>query len=361
MGGVARNLATALQYLGHNPQFLTALARDNLAKLALNQFKAAGFSFLDDDTDCSNSNLERQQLKVSWYSAGQKEESPSSCFALVLMDSIRGQCEYVVANLEATKAISPQTVDADTIRGAPLLVMDANLRSDTMESLIRVAHHERVPIFIEPTDVLALPRLVNSIKRLRGSEGLVERCSAKPSILCMSPNLFELQRMMELFVDGDEPHSINNDARHELGKTDGGISLDIVERLAKDFMLNCMPELTCLLITLDKRGVMVALRNDYDKNILDMSEPRLIETYREQKLTASTANIETKHFEPLEMVERPVSASGAGDSFAAGFISGLVDNRKLSECIEKGFRASLLALQARDTIPASLRSLTRQF
>lgn len=339
MGGVARNLATALQFLGHQPRFLTALARDNLAEFALDQFKAAGFS--------------PDQLKICWSDHQQQqkqqpEQQQSSCFALVLMDSIKGQCEYVIANLETVAAISPRTIEQsidesengadDTIRGAPLLVMDANLRADTMETIVRSCHSHRVPIFLEPTDVVALPRLVECIQRLRPQACL-------ESIVCLSPNLFELQRMKDLFEHRQQQNG---------NKEPGSMSLDAIEELAKDFMANCMPELTCLLVTLDKRGVMVALRTvpGADLDEINLMDP--LASSINQK-----AHIITKHFEPLELIEKPVSASGAGDSFAAGFISGLLDKIKLSECIARGFKASQLALNARDTIPCSLKSLLK--
>lgn len=345
LGGVARNLATALHYLGHKPHFLTALARDNLAKLALDQFEAAGFS-----STSTSAGADCNQLRISWKENDDDGLEPASCFALVLMDSISGQCEYVIANLDAIKAISPQTIEqmqADgAIRGAPLLAMDANLRADTMETLVRVCCREQVPIFIEPTDVLALPRLVACIRKLQA-----EASDNEPlSICCMSPNLFELQRMRDLFKA--------NSSSIDQADQRASCSLDEVEQLARDFMENCMPELECLLVTLDERGVLVALRSGHNENAHeDLGKIHPIMGSVNNRRSKNHNVIRTKHFEPLEKVEKPISASGAGDSFAAGFISGLLHNLNLAGCIEKGFRASRLALNARDTIPAELRSL----
>lgn len=415
VGGVAKNLATALNFLGHKPTFITALADDSLGSFAHTQLLKAGFH--------------HNQLKVvacnKQHAAQDKASNndQSSCFALVLIDSIDGQCEYVIADLEAVKAINEETIKShfDIIKDAPLLVMDVNLSDRTIESLIEICHKFEVPIFIEPTDKLALPNLVTCLKRVLNSSNP----ESLKSIVCLSPNTIELKAILELFEgttncedssrdqSGDlkltkqqhEQHPVkkgcsnftkaNNkqaysiselEQKREIGYdnergennnefrfSDGEeqMTLEQIEQMATRLMQTHLPQIKCLLVTMDKRGVLVALRsisggscsggtisNGSEREIVH-EEGSYIESVKLMDKIGSplSEKIRIKHFRPLKTIEQPISASGAGDSFASGFISGLLNNQNLEECLRIAFEASQLALQDKDTISSKLKNL----
>lgn len=391
VGGVGRNLASGLQLLGHRPTFVTALARDELANFALNQLSQIGLR-------------PGENLHISWWEGNYEDlaansgtlapsepvtPEASSCFALVLIDSISGQCQYVIANLEAIKAVTSETIATccnskllttptttttttteTTKTNVPLLVMDANLMNQTMERSIELCREHRVPIFIEPTDLSVLPRLVDCLKRIQGSDiklfgdrnkSLSDKRETPDSgfepLLCLSPNAIELEGMVSLF-EGRQSFQGNVTEKGQLDKTNTKsselLSLDQIKLMANVLMKNHLTSLKCLLVTLDKRGVLVAVRSRADC----IENVQLMDEIRTDPVDLNSP-ILIKHFPPKQLIDKPVSASGAGDSFAAGFISGLLNNLCLQNCLNIGFDAALLALQDKNTVPSSLRQLAR--
>lgn len=355
--------------LGHEPTFVTAMARDALANFALGQLSQIGLSQSDN------------RLQVSWWrdidemasfgaTATHNGAQTSTCFALVLIDSISGQCQYVIANLDAIKAITSDTIAASSklIASAPLLVMDANLIDETMQCLIELCRKHRVPIFIEPTDLSVLPRLVDCLKSTR-DDGSVSgeptgHLSGKQAaehnpfnpLLCMSPNAIELEGMVALFEGRRSNRIVEEEKEQDTTYSGEPLPLDQIELMANRLMRNHLVSLKCLLVTLDKRGVLVAVRSEADC----IEDVRLMEEIRAKSATASADTpLLVKHFAPKQLITKPISASGAGDSFAAGFVSGLLGNLRLGDCLNLGFDAALLALQDRDTVPSSLKRLAK--
>lgn len=424
VGGVAKNLATALNFLGHKPILITALANDTLGSFALNKLLETGFHQKQLKNVAQDEPLNHDQRDTK-----SDKSSFSSCFALVLMDSINGQCEYVIADLEAVKTINEETIKShlDHIKDAPLLVMDVNLSDKTIECLIEICHKFRVPIFVEPTDKLALPNLVTCLKRVLNSSDP----DSLRSIVCLSPNALELKGILELFegtancedsfrdksgdlkltqqqhkhpvmkgcsnfieANNKQAYSISEleqkreigydkergENNNELKFSDGEeqITLEQIEQMATRLMQTHLPQIKCLLVTMDKRGVLVALRSISDcscsfscscsggsisngserQNVHE--EGNYIESVKLMDKIGSplSEKIHIKHFKPLKTIEQPISASGAGDSFASGFISGLLNNQNLKECLRLAFEASQLALQDKDTISSKLKNLS---
>lgn len=353
---MGRNLATAIQLLGHRPTFITCLGGDNLGKFAQDELAKCEL---------------RQRLKLVEADAG-----TDTCFALVLMDSLSGQCEFVVANLEANKRIDPTSLIKFMEQQQPkLVVVDANLPSQSLEYLLAFGQANSVPVFVEPTDVVCLGRLVDCLINSEAS-----------SLAFMSPNVIELSEMLHLFESRKARLSnfVEPTTRTDASK----VTREQVELMATTLMEKHLCGLKCLLVTMDKRGVLMAVRVDEEEHDDDKEDdthwlPRggkNDDTQQQQllgqinlmdeidkssrwwssaasSLPRPSSRVVTEHFETPNVVERPVSASGAGDSFAAGFISGLLDGLDLSGCVQKGFRASYLALQARDTISGELRRL----
>lgn len=319
MGGVGQNLARALHLLGHRPSLISALANDKLA-----DFARADWASLD---------FRPTQLRILSPPPGEITSGQSSCFALVLIDSDSGQCELVVANLDTVRTIDERAVLAhqELIASAPMLVLDANIQPDALSRLFRLASASRVPVFVEPTDVLAVPNLLAAIEQT-GDEQL-------GCLLSLTPNLVELR---ELVAKLGYAHT------SELGPH---CQLADIERAAIWLIERHLPRLTCLLVTLDTRGVLAFVKS---------AEPHLAEInlIHEHQSQAEPVPIRSIHFPPSRIVKRPVSASGAGDSFAAGFISGLLRDLSLGLSVDLGFRAAQLALEDPSPIPVTLAKLS---
>lgn len=340
LGGVGRNLATALTLLGHRASFVTSVARDSLGSFALAEHRRYGLS--------------ERHLRVFYAADNSVQEHAAkccSCFALVLIDSIDGQCEYVIANLDAVRAIDSEAIlaQSDAIRRAKLVVMDANLRAQSIRTLMSICASDiaqtPTPIFIEPTDVLALPQLVEAL----------HDCAHTMPILCLSPNSIELAKMLELFRRGSTDDSITASVSDD--DDDDDVVKDTMAK-ARELMSKHLPLLRCLLVTMDSGGVLVALRQNSARSLTadNMHELRLMMQTNHSDVGAND-DVVCKLFKVPQLVQRPVSVSGAGDSFASGFISGLLDDCALAECMQRGFECAQIALLHRDTIPMQMREL----
>lgn len=387
---MGRNLASAIELLGHKPLFITSLADDNLAKFArLEMDKYFSSCSPSDDyfnkikSDSHNDNYNNdgdennKRIKIV-----ADTQSNSSCFALVLIDSLTGLCEYVVANLEASRALNWTNLQQDggatleAIRRAPLVVLDANLPKQTVAKLMDFCGQARVPIFLEPTDVNCLPDLVDCLRdqaaaaatNTTDDDGTNQKCLQ--ALQFMSPNIIELQVLLELFSN-TKLEQLNSGAS---GCNSSSSSSDLIERvkwMAGELMSKYLTSLSFLLVTMDKQGVLVARRtnkNDDEKELTlkqttskqwtdDHDDDKKNKNKTKDNELEQHRQIHYKHFEPTQLIERPVSGSGAGDCFAAGFISGYLDNLTLGQCVKRGFQASYKALNSMDTVPMELRSL----
>ena len=244
----------------------------------------------------------------------------------------------MIANLDAVRGVNKRTVELnlERIGRAPLLVLDANLSDETFVELVQSCARLRVPVFVEPTDALAVPRLVSNLRQLTVA-------GQASSLLCLSPNLLELTQMVAQF---ERPQSVEQTLA-------GEDELDRAKRLARTLMDKHLPQLKCLLVTMDSRGVLLALRGPMEADQVD--QVALLADW--EKSVDQQSDIQLKFFPVPKRVERPISASGAGDSFAAGFISGLLLGHNLAFSIQRGFQAAQFALRDRDTISTSLKQL----
>lgn len=384
--------------LGHRPHFITALANDRLGAFALQDFDAYEFH--------------KSQLHIAWprrngtqstwrpneasaaaaaatcaYTGrGQSsqcelaDDQSTSCFALVLVDSLTGQCEYVIANLDTVLAIDSKTIHQhhNLIAKAPLVVTDANLACDSLVSLIELCHTHKRHLFIEPTDVMALPHLVEALNQID-----LQQPQSMGAIVCLTPNLVELNEMLQMFCRLKRNCIAGIDSELSIDKRDGSngsanssctcatsfaaqSKVDQAKRAAETLLIGHLRHVRSLLVTMDKDGVLFAVRSRTGTDLFDANEFNLLSDNFGTVSTSSEPSHETdeqngnivfEHFPAPKVIDRPVSGSGAGDSFAAGFISGLLHNQPVAKCIAKGFEASMIALQAKDPIPIDLRKL----
>ena len=64
-----------------------------------------------------------------------------------------------VADMAATDSLGPEHVDAASIRGASWLVLDGNLRNDTIAHCLALAAEQDVPVVLDPVGVAKAARL----------------------------------------------------------------------------------------------------------------------------------------------------------------------------------------------------------
>lgn len=130
-GGVGRNIAENLARLGTRTQLVAAVGRDPLGDTLVRETAGAG--------------VRLDQLV--------RTDTPTGTYTAVLDDS--GELVIAVAAMAASEELSPAHVDVarDVIASADLLVLDGNLRGDTLGHARNLASTAGVRTIVEPVSV----------------------------------------------------------------------------------------------------------------------------------------------------------------------------------------------------------------
>uniref|UniRef100_A0A1B0GPV9 Carbohydrate kinase PfkB domain-containing protein n=2 Tax=Phlebotomus papatasi TaxID=29031 RepID=A0A1B0GPV9_PHLPP len=151
----------------------------------------------------------------------------------------------------------------------------------------------------------------------------------------ISPNIYELCALGNFF-----------------GGT--GVSFDEISRLEKqnevleftsEMSRAILPHVDTIVLTLGHHGVVVATKNSPIRGFFREGDCPLY---------APTLGSTSGRFYPAEMVPNIVSVSGAGDSFASGFIAAMLRGKSESVCVSVGFEAAKLTLGSPKTVPDHL-------
>jgi len=280
-GGVGLNFALALSALsGNKPILVSAIGKDNHGDSILRSLEGKV---------CTEFLLRENKAATATYVA--------------LLDSA-GDCKLGVGDMKIHGCVSPEYVDQheSLFTSAPLLVLDGNMREDTIDSLLCLARKHSIPLFFDPADVS------KACKPLRSS------CVA--AMTMCSPNLQELKAM------------VYSMPRHEELALD--LKADCEESVrsiaeAATSMMNFY-KLKTVIVTLGESGVLL------------MSEGSGT-WYRGTKLTPSMV----------------VSASGAGDCFSAAFIIAHLKGASPKRAVAAGMQAAHLSLVVSEAVPHSLQ------
>jgi pseudouridine kinase len=135
-GGVGRNIAENLARLGTPVRLVGSVGVDHAGDLLLDGLARVG-------VDASGVQR-RNDVATGTYTA--------------VLDST-GNLDVGVADMGATDAIIPEQVDADTLDGASWLVLDGNLRADTISRCLSLATAAAIPVVLDPVGVAKAARL----------------------------------------------------------------------------------------------------------------------------------------------------------------------------------------------------------
>jgi pseudouridine kinase len=138
VGGVARNIAENLARLDVETLLLTAIGEDSNGELLLGQAQASGI-------DVSEA-LVTDAHHTSAYMA--------------LLDQ-RGHLEVAIDDMDVLAAITPRYLNdrRRLFRDARMLVLDANLAPETLDTAMRLAAQYDLPICADPTSTNLAARL----------------------------------------------------------------------------------------------------------------------------------------------------------------------------------------------------------
>lgn len=135
-GGVGRNVAENLARLGSEVRLVGAVGRDHAGDLLM-----SGLTRLPIDTSRVR---RRDSISTGTYTA-------------VLTSD--GDLDIGVADMAATEAIVPADLGGGLLEDASWLVLDGNLRTDTIAHGLRLAAARGVPVALDPVGVAKAARL----------------------------------------------------------------------------------------------------------------------------------------------------------------------------------------------------------
>ncbi|KAK3854883.1 hypothetical protein Pcinc_038681 [Petrolisthes cinctipes] len=165
-----------------------------------------------------------------------------------------------------------------------------------------------------------------------------------------SPNLNELRSIctyldLGKLMDSKAVAAVGKNSSEEENKT---------QQLLKTVLTTAAPLLTslhALMVTLGPLGFMIlrqATSSTLDSPLLPLTQMGTQEETCEEECMCVGL------YYPAPRSPDIVSVSGAGDCLAAGFITGMLEGRSVSECASGGQAAAQLSLAASPAVPASL-------
>lgn len=272
-GGVGRNIADALARLQVNPLFITAVGDDEMG-----QFLMDGSKHMDT----------QGYLHCSKHTSG--------CCS-VIVDKDR-ECKFLVGNMNIHSQISLDWIQKfeKDIMNSSMLVLDANLKPDTFDYVLKLSKDHNIPVWFEPTDISACDGIFQS--------------SEWTAITHISPNFNELRHMSSV-LSGHNYSNLNPSSLEEL------ITQSI--KLARHF-----PTTTFVMVTLGKDGMLLVSGNSI------------------------------KYFEALP-VQNISNVSGAGDCAVAGYITAYLSNMSETERVSAALSCAKQSLLSTTPVPSQMR------
>ncbi|MGQ9627364.1 MAG: carbohydrate kinase family protein [Anaerolineae bacterium] len=163
VGGVGRNIAENLARLGVNTFLLSVVGDDD-----------SGWSILE-CTRAGGVNVEHVLVQA---------KSRSAAYLAVLDEE--GRLAISVDDMEIVKSITSQYIyqRRRLIRDSDMVVMDANLLTSTIRSLLKVARRYRVPVCADPTSTSLAVRLRDHL----------------PELYMVTPNVAEAEVLCEMSI-----------------------------------------------------------------------------------------------------------------------------------------------------------------
>ncbi|EDW03434.1 pseudouridine-metabolizing bifunctional protein C1861.05 [Drosophila grimshawi] len=293
-GGVGRNIAEGIYKLYGAVNLISAVGSDQLGHMLRQLMPAA---------------LQRSLIV--------DETHATSLCSLVFDQS--GDCKLILGDMEVHDSITPEVLatQSDLFSDAPLIVMDCNISEQAMACTLQLAQKFQVPVFFEPTDMYIAG------KPFKLSPDLTQ------NIRLLKPNMHELKTIVETIT-----------GQHVAWQPNTKVARSQLLEQAKQLLQQIEKHFNCIIATLGDHGVLLSFRSD-----AECDASKLL------SLTPSCEHI--TRFYAAPKVQNIVNVSGAGDSFCAGFITALLKDHSLDECVAAGFVSAERALLSESAVPAT--------
>lgn len=273
-GGVGRNLAEGLSKFSNEPvNFISTIARDHMGEMVLKTLPSNTIPIISTQT----------------------KHSTSVCS--VVFDK-NGDCKLVLGDMSIHDDITPEQIiqNEEIISSAPIVLIDGNMATGTVEKILEICGKHKVPVFFEPTDMNVAAKPFQKLPR-----------KLTENIKYISPNIYELEAIYKALVSADFI---------DLPASELERAYALMEHVGEYF--------DCIILTLGAQGVMVKQRQSGGRST---------------------------HYPPTKELKNIVNVSGAGDSFVAGFLTGMLKGLPEERCVALGFYAAEKALLSESPVP----------
>lgn len=214
-----------------------------------------------------------------------------------------GELYAAVGDMAINDAITPSIVERfeDDIQLAAIVCIDGNLSTEMVTYMTDLCYRHNRPVWFEPTCIMKAKTPV--------------KANAWRKLTYISPNFSELQSFCAAI--GIKEHS----------------SYSNKLKVAVNYCHQLIDDIPYILVTLGNQGVLVCT------NTVSSSKSYL-------------------HFPPARSDLLPVHVStvtGAGDSFAAAMMCGIIRNYPIVTAVKGGLKAAYLSLHTSDAVSLQLR------
>ncbi|CAN2387227.1 Indigoidine synthase A like protein [Pristimantis euphronides] len=287
-GGVGRNLADCMSRLGVRPLFISAVGHDDLSDSVFRY--------------CSHMDM-RGVAHLKGYN--------TATYCAVISGS--GDLSLGLGDMEIHQQITEKHVSqfAEHLRRARLLCLDGNVPVSTIHYVCDIARQNAVPVCYEPTDIDKASKPFTS--------------NSWMALTYISPNLKELlaiNKTLGYVEDIDVPCRLE----------------DMVE-MAISLTLPLLVNIHCVIITLGGHGVLLC-GHRHDGTV------SLRATDKVSRNDLCAVHYPVAPIPPEEII----NVSGAGDSFMAGLLTGVLAEYDTDTCARMGLLAARLSLRSRGPI-----------
>lgn len=159
----------------------------------------------------------------------------------------------------------------------------------------------------------------------------------------ISPNLQELWKIAESF-NAHPLLSSKKDLQIENVRTSDSQESDNIFKDIADLCQMVGDRIDNIVVSAGHLGVFVHRSNDSTNPFFD-SNFKYIPTANKEKAL--------RHYPCSEMNNKIVNASGAGDAFCSGFITGMLRHKPESICVSLGLEAARVTLMSTKAVPES--------
>ncbi|XP_026285696.1 uncharacterized protein LOC113211521 isoform X1 [Frankliniella occidentalis] len=306
-GGVGRNMADALGRLGAWPLLVSAVG-DDLAGLYI-----------------------RRDTLAHLDTSGVRVVPGGRTAVYTLLLTSEGDCHTGAGDMEILGNISTDMVQCHktTLASSALVVLDGNVPVETINYVLQQCHASQVPVWFEPTDIH------KAAKPLQTDSWM--------TIDFVSPNFNELSIMCK---------ALSSDKCHFFDYLD--LSDEDVVKEAQYLASLLGEHVRTVIATLGHRGIVICRREDADEPFFLISSDG-----HAKRLPHQSSRSLQARFYPAPVCQ-PVSVSGAGDCWNAGFISAALQGKTEISCVKAGFSAALCSLAATSAVPLNLEITQKQ-